>query len=164
MFVKRLIIIFFTFYSVVIQAIFFPSIFADPKIAKRVDQQKHLDREFSNFKEENHIIFICVRRIIYKQNPDAWRELKKRFKDTNSSDDRQEVLNAMVAWIVNSSNKLISRNCLDEFMQQQKSKKMWLVRYCSYCPEYQKKVIGNIQDFELFKKTYLDPGLKDRRS
>lgn len=161
---KQVFFVFYIFYSVLVQASFLPSIFADRSIAQRVDQQRHLEQQWFYFQQENPLIVLCVRQMICKQNSDVWRELKQSLATTNSFEDRNKVLDAMTAWIVKSSDRSKSCHDLNRFMKQQEDKKMWLVRHCSYCPEYQKKVIRNIHEFESFKTCHLDVHLNNKKN
>lgn len=140
-----------------------PSIFADKNIADRVDRQRHLEQQWFEFKQENPLVVSCVRQIIFKQNADVWHEFKKSFAKTHSVQDRNKVLDAMITWIVQKSDRSKSCGDLNRFMKKQEDKKMWLVRHCSCCPEYQKKVMRKINKFESFKTRNLDVPLNNKK-
>lgn len=156
---KQAIILFFMGHSVFIQAIVLPSIFADQSIAQRVDRQRHLEEQIFLCKQEQPLVFLYFYKTLQKQDEKAWQELIQKFAGTSSSQDRQRVLHIMAAWMVQNIQQIKLAKKLDFFANRQEQKIVWVMQHGIRAPDYQKKMVRQVEKFKKFKAQNFDPYL-----
>ncbi len=144
------------FYSHTVQTIFLPSIFSDQEIARRVDAQRRLERQVFLCKKEQPLVFLYFFKTMARQNQNAWQEYIQKFSNTQNACDRQKNLEQMAAWMIQNIKPVTLQKKLDDFIEQQEQKIIWLLKHGIHVPEYQRKVIRSIEQFKKFKVKNFD--------
>ncbi len=144
------------------QASFLPSIFADPKIAERVDRQLHFKQQVYLCKKTEPLIFAYCYQTLRQQDPQVWHKLIDHFAQTNTKLDRNQVLQTMAKWMLQNMEHVRLKKKLDNFMLKQEKKIVWIMQYGIHVPEYQQKVALQIEKFRKFRVINFDPFLISR--
>mgnify|MGYP003489640346 FL=1 len=62
----------------------------------------------------------------------------------------------MAAWMIQNIKPVTLQKKLDDFIEQQEKKIIWVLKHGIHVPEYQRKVIRSIEQFKKFKVKNFD--------